>query len=106
MSHSAARCISTFPTLSVMTDILPNPAGYGRHDVTVAAGSRLAAALGQHEVAVPTHHHQSIAQLGKGLVATAWTADGVIEAAEFDSAESDHARHARRCSGTRRRARI
>jgi putative glutamine amidotransferase len=67
------------------------PGAYGRHDVTVAAGSRLAAALGQHEVAVPTHHHQSIAQLGKGLVATAWTADGVIEAAEFDSAESDHA---------------
>jgi putative glutamine amidotransferase len=69
----------------------PESGGYGRHDVTVAAGSRLAAALGEGKVAVPTHHHQAIAQLGKGLVPTAWTADGVIEAAEFDSADSDHA---------------
>lgn len=68
----------------------PEPGGYGRHDVTVSAASQLAAALGRTELPVPTHHHQSIGQLGKGLVATAWTADGVIEATEFDSADSDH----------------
>jgi putative glutamine amidotransferase len=68
----------------------PESGGYGRHDVAVAAGSQLAAALGRTELAVPTHHHQSIAHPGKGLVATAWTADGIVEATEFDSADSDH----------------
>ena len=39
----------------------PEPSGYGRHDVTVAPGSRLADALGRVELSVPTHHHQAIA---------------------------------------------
>jgi putative glutamine amidotransferase len=63
----------------------PEPSGYGRHDVTVAPGSRLADALGRVELSVPTHHHQAIARPGTGLVATAWATDGVIEAAEFDA---------------------
>jgi len=60
----------------------PEAAGYGRHDVAVASDSRLADALGRTELAVPTHHHQAIARLGAGLVATAWAGDGIIEAAE------------------------
>jgi len=31
---------------------------------------------------VNSHHHQAIATLGNNLVATAWTADGVVEALE------------------------
>jgi putative glutamine amidotransferase len=61
----------------------PAESGYGRHDVTVAPVSRLAAALGRTELAVPTHHHQAIKQPGSGLVATAWASDGIIEAVEF-----------------------
>lgn len=61
----------------------PESAGYGTHKVSVAPGSRLRAALGRTEAAVPTHHHQAIDRLGTGLVATAWTDDGVIEAVEF-----------------------
>jgi putative glutamine amidotransferase len=70
----------------------PVSGGYGPHQVTVALGSRLAAALGTPgtagdagsvEFSVPTHHHQAIDQLGRGLVATAWATDGVIEAAEL-----------------------
>jgi putative glutamine amidotransferase len=61
----------------------PEVSGYGTHKVSVAPGSRLSAVLGQTEAAVPTHHHQAIDRLGTGLVATAWTDDGVIEAAEF-----------------------
>ena len=61
----------------------PEAAGYGSHKVSVASGSRLAALLGRTEAAVPTHHHQAIDRLGAGLVATAWTDDGVIEAVEF-----------------------
>jgi putative glutamine amidotransferase len=65
----------------------PDPGGYGSHKVSVAPASRLATALGRTEAAVPTHHHQAIDALGAGIVATAWTDDGVIEAIEFGSGE-------------------
>jgi putative glutamine amidotransferase len=59
--------------------------------VKIASGSRLAGVLGrpgpQDEIPVPTHHHQAVDRLGAGLIATAWTADGVIEAIEFAAAE-------------------
>jgi putative glutamine amidotransferase len=56
---------------------------FGSHPVRVAEGSRLAGALGRTEVAgVPAYHHQGVATLGAGLVATAWTADGLVEAVE------------------------
>ncbi len=57
----------------------------------MAAGTQLAVILGRSEAAVPTHHHQAIDRLGAGLVATAWTDDGVIEAVEFDQVAGDHA---------------
>ena len=65
----------------------PVPGGYGSHPVRIAAGSRLAGILGDpgetDEFDVPTQHHQAIDRLGDGLTATAWTADGVIEAVEL-----------------------
>jgi len=69
----------------------PQAHGYGAHKVSVAAQTQLAAVLGRSEAAVPTHHHQAIDRLGAGLVATAWTDDGVIEAIEFDRAAADGA---------------
>jgi putative glutamine amidotransferase len=69
----------------------PEVAGYGTHKVSVSPGTQLAAILGRSEAAVPTHHHQAIDHLGVGLVATAWTDDGVIEAVEFDQASADGA---------------
>jgi len=36
---------------------------------------------------VNSHHHQAIESLGKNLVATAWTADGVVEALEDPRAD-------------------
>jgi putative glutamine amidotransferase len=69
----------------VGTDIHgPDDVGYGTHKVSVAADTQLATILGRSEAAVPTHHHQAIDRLGAGLVATAWTDDGVIEAVEFE----------------------
>jgi putative glutamine amidotransferase len=65
----------------------PEPAGYGSHKVSVASESQLAAVLGRTETAVPTHHHQAIDRLGSGLVATAWTDDRIIEAAELSQGE-------------------
>jgi putative glutamine amidotransferase len=66
----------------------PELAGYGTHKVSVAPGTRLASILGTSEMAVPTHHHQAVDSLGTGLVATAWTDDGVIEAAEVAQGRS------------------
>jgi putative glutamine amidotransferase len=64
------------------------PGTFGTHPVRVALGSRLAALLGPPDAGgelwldVPTAHHQAIDRLGAGLVATAWAADGTIEAVE------------------------
>ncbi len=68
----------------------PTPGSFGAHEVRVAPGTRLAALLGRTDLAdhlpvvVPTHHHQGIDVLGRGLVATAWAADGIIEAVEAE----------------------
>jgi putative glutamine amidotransferase len=58
------------------------------HDVDVAAGSRLAHAVGDAALA-DSHcvHHQAVDRLGRGLTVTASTADGVIHAVEHDEAE-------------------
>jgi putative glutamine amidotransferase len=69
------------------------PGTFGTHRVRVAPGSRLASLLGppadggERWLDVPTAHHQAIDRLGDGLVATAWAADGTIEAVELAGAE-------------------
>jgi putative glutamine amidotransferase len=49
--------------------------------VRIDAGSLLGAALGS-STTLWCHHHQGIDRLGDGLVATAWSPDGGIEAVE------------------------
>ena len=66
------------------------PGSFGTHKVRVAAGSGLAAILGAGWLDVPTSHHQGIERPGDGLVATAWAADGVIEAVELPPGEGRH----------------
>jgi len=62
----------------------PQPGTFGSHPVRVADGSMLAGIVpADRPFAVPTAHHQAIDRLGEGLTATAWTADGIIEAAEL-----------------------
>jgi putative glutamine amidotransferase len=64
----------------------PTVGAYGSHPVSVAPGSRLAALLGRTAVpGVPTYHHQGVAAIGAGLVATAWADDGTVEAVEDPS---------------------
>ena len=66
----------------------PPPGTFGRHPVRVAAGSRLAGILGADvPLSVPTAHHQGIDRLGAGLTATAWAADGIVEAVELAAGE-------------------
>jgi putative glutamine amidotransferase len=52
------------------------------HGVRLAQGSRAAEALGTTELVVNSFHHQAIRDLAPGLIATGWSDDGLIEAAE------------------------
>ena len=54
------------------------------HPLRVAAGSRLAAALGSEEAWANSYHHQALDRLGDGVVAVAWADDGLIEAVELE----------------------
>lgn len=53
------------------------------HRLTIKPGSQLAGTLKAKQIATNSLHHQSIEQLGKGLVATAQAEDGLIEAVEM-----------------------
>jgi putative glutamine amidotransferase len=64
----------------------PTPGTMAEHKVTIGgSGSRslLAEILGEGTHLVPTHHHQGIDRLGRGLVATAWAEDGTVEGLEL-----------------------
>lgn len=54
----------------------------GRHRLDLKPGSRIAEILSGDTAAASCHHHQAIDQIGKGLTATAWAPDGIIEAVE------------------------
>ncbi len=52
------------------------------HEVKVAESSRLFGAVGEATLRCESHHHQGLERLGDGLVPTAWTGDGLVEAIE------------------------
>ncbi|MEN0103407.1 MAG: gamma-glutamyl-gamma-aminobutyrate hydrolase family protein [Curtobacterium sp.] len=56
------------------------------HRVSVAAGSRLAAALGSDELDVRSSHHQAVGRVGDGLRVVATAPDGTVEAVEHETA--------------------
>jgi putative glutamine amidotransferase len=60
------------------------PGLFGDHEVTLEPGSLAARATGGERALVKSHHHQGIAELGEGLVATGWSPDDqLIEAVEL-----------------------
>src|SRR5947209_14221448 len=52
------------------------------HRVRLLEGSRLAELAGSESALVNSHHHQAVETVGRELVATAWTSDGLVEALE------------------------
>lgn len=60
----------------------PKPGAFTSHPVRTQAGSRIGTTMGSVAV-VPGHHHQGVDVLGADLVATAWSDDGLVEAAEI-----------------------
>ncbi|MEU3373488.1 gamma-glutamyl-gamma-aminobutyrate hydrolase family protein [Streptomyces sp. NPDC006711] len=55
---------------------------FGEHTVEPVPGT-LYASLVPEAASVPTYHHQCVDRLGAGLVASAYAADGTVEAAEL-----------------------
>ncbi len=55
------------------------------HSVKLSPGSRLRALLNAEKVYTNSSHHQAVNGLGRGFAATAYTADGVIEAIEHEN---------------------
>ena len=63
---------------------LHTPGQFTDHDVRLEPGSLAARAVGAERVAVRSHHHQGVAGLGAGIVASGWAEPGgVIEAIEI-----------------------
>lgn len=52
--------------------------------VALTPGSRLAAGFGTTDLYVNSFHHQAVDRVGDGLVATARSEDGIVEALEID----------------------
>lgn len=52
------------------------------HTISIQPDSLLHTLTGCTTVAVNSYHHQSVRVLGEGLVATAWSEDGILEAFE------------------------
>ena len=60
------------------------PGLFGDHEVRLEPGSLAAGALGAERSVVKSHHHQGIAELGAGFLATGWSPDDeLIEAIEL-----------------------
>lgn len=54
------------------------------HTISLTCGSKLQKILGADDVQVNSLHHQGIARLGKGLSATAYAPDGLVEGVEVE----------------------
>lgn len=64
--------------------VQPRPWDMPAHMLNLVEGSRLEQIVGAPRIGVNTLHHQSIAELGKGLKVSAVSDDGVIEGIELD----------------------
>ena len=65
------------------------PSTVATQSIAIEPGSRLAGILGVREISVNSHHHQAVKDLAPGLVVTARTGDGVVEAYESIPEASD-----------------
>ena len=78
-------CSELYPG-SIKHDYFPG-AGFARdflaHDITLEPGTRLLDLMGASRVPVNSMHHQGIRRLGRGLAASAYAPDGLIEAIEL-----------------------
>ncbi len=70
------------PELVGHDDHKVTPGVFHQHDVECVEGTRLASLLGPRAV-IESHHHQAVDRLGEGLIASARSEDGLVEAIEL-----------------------
>ena len=58
------------------------PSSTPTHEVKIAPDSEVAAIIGATTLKTNSHHHQAVKQVAPGFKATAWAADGIVEAIE------------------------
>jgi putative glutamine amidotransferase len=64
------------------------PGAFGDHEVRLVPGSLAARAAGADRLAVKSHHHQGVDELGRGLAETGWSVDEeLVEAIELPDHE-------------------
>ncbi len=80
--HRGGTLIQHIEGHAVRTADLGAPA----HSVSVERGTLLSSILGSGLVPVNSRHHQAVSQIGEGLVVTARSGDGVVEAIESPGA--------------------
>ncbi len=56
------------------------------HEVSILKDTRLHRIIRKDRIGVNSFHHQSVKDLGEGLIATAWSDDGVVEGLELPDA--------------------
>ena len=80
--------VTTLPHAGDYRRGTPDEGNTYRHALTLARGSLIARIIGRTTVASNSFHHQAVQpqRLGNGIVATAWSADGVVEAIECPGA--------------------
>jgi putative glutamine amidotransferase len=61
------------------------PGSDGRHGLALESGSKLAGVLGDAASSVNSHHHQGVAEVGRGQRVSARADDGLIEAIEAET---------------------
>ncbi|MFC3995125.1 gamma-glutamyl-gamma-aminobutyrate hydrolase family protein [Nocardiopsis sediminis] len=74
------------PDVVATSEHRATPGVFGTHPVRVAPDSLTARVHGRTELEVATYHHQAVDTVGAGLRATAWAADGTVEAVECPAA--------------------
>jgi putative glutamine amidotransferase len=57
------------------------------HSIKILSGSVLESLAGAEQSSVNSHHHQAIDSIGRDLIATAWSTDGLVEALEDPRAQ-------------------
>jgi putative glutamine amidotransferase len=82
--HRGGTLIQDLPTQ--MPDAIKHEQGVPRdrpsHRVRLLGGSTLATLANAETALVNSHHHQAIETVGRELIASAWTSDGLVEAIE------------------------